>query len=383
MVKFFYHLSYLFFYGWVRYVIRWSYIVLGGSIDDSAQGDRMKSSCFSSAMCFLKTWLVFIFSFLFTLSFLGCEDSPRHYRIDILCSNPDFEPFAEIVSGFREQMSALGYMEGVNISYQLKDFVSFCDATGNNEGRNGSLNKADLIFTLFTEASVVAKEATKETGIPVVFAYAGIEGGELVNSIREPGGHITGVRYPGPEQISKRLEILSQIAPQCKRIFIGYQRDYPNTEPALSMLRTLAKPLSVTLVEVPVERLEELDRELQNRCNLPDPGMDAILLMPDGINHSLEGWEIIRNFAAEHDLPIAGSFLYTVEQGALFGNANHLPDIGRLAARLVHKILQGIHAGTIPVVTPEQDLFINYKRAEELGFQVPEGLLRQADKIIR
>jgi putative tryptophan/tyrosine transport system substrate-binding protein len=105
--------------------------------------------------------------------------------------------------------------------------------------------------------------------------------------------------------------------------------------------------------------------------------------MPDLINHPMEDWKRIRNFAAEHQLPIAGNFLYTVEQGALFGNANDLADIGRLAAPLVHKILQGIPAGTIPVVSPEQDLFINYKRAQELGFQVPEGLLRQASEIVR
>jgi len=200
---------------------------------------------------------------------------------------------------------------------------------------------------------------------------------------RNRGGRITGVRFPGPEQISKRLEILNQIAPQRKRVFIAYSRNYPNTVPALSMLRVLASQLGVSLVEAPVDGLKELEHDLLKRDQSLDAGMDAVLLMPDSINHSFEGWKMIREFAARHELPIAGSFLFTVEQGALFGNANDLVKVGELAALLAHKILQGIPAGTIPVVTPEQDLFINFKRAQELGLEVPEGLLRQARKILR
>ena len=50
---------------------------------------------------------------------------------------------------------------------------------------------------------------------------------------------------------------------------------------------------------------------------------------------------------------------------------------------LADKVLNGIPAGTIPVVTPEQDLWINYKVAQELGLRVSEGLLSMAEEIIR
>jgi putative ABC transport system substrate-binding protein len=108
-----------------------------------------------------------------------------------------------------------------------------------------------------------------------------------------------------------------------------------------------------------------------------------MLLMPDSINHSFAGWKMIRDFADRHNLPVAGSFRYTVEQGAIFGIADNLEAVGRQAAPLVHKILQGTPAGTIPVVTPEQVLVINYKRVQELGLEVPEGVLRQAKEILR
>ena len=45
--------------------------------------------------------------------------------------------------------------------------------------------------------------------------------------------------------------------------------------------------------------------------------------------------------------------------------------------------MSGIPAGTIPIVSAESYFQLNYTVAEELGLQVPEGLLKQADEIIR
>jgi len=40
-------------------------------------------------------------------------------------------------------------------------------------------------------------------------------------------------------------------------------------------------------------------------------------------------------------------------------------------------------AGTIPVVSPESRLTINYKVIQKLGLKVNQGLLSRADEIIR
>ncbi len=160
-----------------------------------------------------------------------------------------------------------------------------------------------MIFTFPTEPSVTAQAATQGTNIPVVFAYAGIEGSTLVKSVREPGGSITGVRFPGPEQISKRLELMLEIAPSVKRVWIGYDKNYPNTAPALAALRPLALSENVTLVEVPAATLEELKADLEARNKSADIGIDAIILMPDIFNHHPDGWAAINKFAAEYLFP--------------------------------------------------------------------------------
>ncbi len=323
--------------------------------------------------------LVFLSFAAFIL--LGCEEPKTLRHVDIVLDNPDFYA---VVEGFQEQLAALGYVEEKTIRYRVKSLAA--ETVLDPLGSGGSMTlspEAEVVLTLLTEASLRCRELIRGTTASQVFAYAGIEESELITSIREPGGRITGVRYPGPEQISKRLEILHEIAPHLRRIYIGYNPEYPNNPPALAVLRQLAKEQDIVLVEVPLQSARDLQDDLTARDRRGNPGVDAILLMPDTLNHSHDGWQLLLSFANRHRLPVAGSFLYTVEQGALFGNANDLKQIGRLAAPLAHKIFQGIAAGTIPVVTPEQDLYINVKRARELGLYVPEGLLRQAQEIIR
>jgi len=313
------------------------------------------------------------------LSGCGGAQKPKVYRVGILNGSAAFLP---VVEGFKAKLTELGYVEGKNIAYDLQN-LGADSAEEQRIAKKLVDDKVDLIFAVPTEPSVAAKAAAQGTNIPVVFAYAGLEGSTLVKSVREPGGNITGVRFPGPEQISKRLEILIEIAPKVKRVWIGYDKNYPNTAPALETLRPLASSRGVKLLEVPATTVQELEADLAARAKSADLGLDAIILMPDILNHSPDGWAVISQFAAKHKVPIAGSFLYTVEQGAVFGNANDLFKVGQLAAPLADKILKGTPAGTIPVITPEQDLWINYKVTQDLGLTVPQGLLNMAATIIR
>lgn len=141
--------------------------------------------------------------------------------------------------------------------------------------------------------------------------------------------------------------------------------------------------MGITLVDVPVTTLKELERDLENRAQKKDPGMDAMILMPDTLNHSTPGWELIRSFAEKHRLPLGGSFYYTVAQGALYGTGSEMPEVGELTAPLIRKVINGTPVGTIPVVTPEQVLVINLSIALKLGISLPDSVLNTASRIIQ
>jgi putative ABC transport system substrate-binding protein len=312
---------------------------------------------------------------------VSCGKKPQQkvYRVGIVSGA---EAFANIADGFKARMTELGYIEGRNIVYDFRKLNA--DPAGEKRVvKQFVADKVDLIFAFPTEPTVAAKAAAKGTGIPVVFALAGIEGNDLIESILKPGGNITGVRFPGPEITAKRLEILRELVPQAERIYLIYDPNYPNTRPALDSLYKTAPSLGMTLVEDPVYNLNELQAALQARAALDDIGIDAIFIMPEILTQSPEGWAMVIDFANKHKLPVGGGMNYTAEHGAIFCVVPDCVEMGELAAPLADKIFKGTPAGEIMVVTPPSKIWLNYTAIQKLDLTVSEGLLSRADKIIR
>jgi putative tryptophan/tyrosine transport system substrate-binding protein len=303
---------------------------------------------------------------------------PKMYRVGILTDNANF---AAIGIGFKAKMTELGYAEGKNIVY-IEQPISSDPAELPSQAKALVDQKVDLIFAYPAPETAVAYKATQGTNIPVVCAYAQLDGTNMIKSVREPGGNLTGVRYPGPETVSKRLEIMLEIAPTVKRVWIGYDKKGPNTSIALGALRPLASSKGVTLVEVPATVKADLAADLAARANLVDIGVDAIIIMPDDFNASPDGFAVLSKFAADHKIPLAGGLPTMIQKGAVFANGPDLATIGKLAAASADNVLKGTPPGTIPVVTPDQNLYINNLTAQALGLTVPDGLLAQAIQII-
>ena len=310
----------------------------------------------------------------------GCgAEQPKVYRVGILNG---FSPFGDIAEGFKAKMTDLGYVEGKNIVYDVQ-VSNFDPAEEERIVKQFVTDKVDLIFTFATEAAISAKTGTAGTDVPVVFAFAVLEGNDLIESVRQPGGNITGVRFPGPELSVKRFEILHKLAPQAKRVGIIYNSNYPANKSQLEALHPAASTVGITLVEIPVNSVADIEADLQERAAATDIGLDAILIITDDLSQSPDGWPMISQFAAEHHLPIAGSAAFEADTGAIL---SYIPDsfeTGGLAAPLADKILKGTPVGSIPVITPESRLRLNYTLAQELGLNVDEGLLSQAVEIIR
>jgi putative ABC transport system substrate-binding protein len=279
-------------------------------------------------------------------------------------------------------MAELGYVEGQNIVYDVQQ-TGFDMAAYKRILQGFVADEVDLILVFPTEASIEAKAATEGTDIPVLFNFAFIEGIGLVESVREPGGNVTGVRYPGPDVALKRFEVMREIVPGATRLLLPYQRGYPSVASQLEILRPAAAAAGVTLLEAPVSDAAELEADLAGRAAGGDPGVDAILLLAEPLGLSRDAFAVLGKFAAAHKLPIGGALMSVDGYDSLFGVTVNVDQTGRQAAPLADKILKGTPAGTIPVASPESFLLINYREAQEMGLTVPEGLLSQAHEIIR
>ncbi|MBN2737261.1 MAG: hypothetical protein JXR70_09795 [Spirochaetales bacterium] len=99
-------------------------------------------------------------------------------------------------------MDDLGYKEGENISYDIKesviDFANYKKILDQFVA-----DKVDMIFTFPTEPTIEAKKAVTGTDIPVVFAFAAVDAGsipvvtsELVIEIHTRAAETLGVEIP-------------------------------------------------------------------------------------------------------------------------------------------------------------------------------------------
>ena len=303
----------------------------------------------------------------------------KAYRVGILSG---LNNFIVIGDSFKAGLASLGYVEGKNIVYDYQK-TNFEPDKEKQILDKFVAEKTDLIFGFNTEVGLAAKAAARGTKIPVVFAMAIVEGSNLIKSVRRPGDNITGVRYPGVEFALKRFEVLREILPRAKKIWVPYQKDYPSVPLELAAVRQAAAAAGVTIIEFPAANLASLRAELERRSKSGDLGFDAVLYVPESLSTMKEAFEIIAEFTRARKIPVGGTKILTEDYGTLFSVSIDAPDMGRLAAYLADKILRGIPAGTIPVVSPEPYISINYKVARELGLTVSENLLTKANEIIR
>ena len=331
-----------------------------------------------------KVWAVLTLVIVISLLLSGCGGTQpaKTYKVGVLSG---LGAFAASVDGFKAKMTELGYIEGKNISYDVQSTDVDMDAY-KRITKKFVEDKVDLIFVFPTEAAMEAKAATLGTNIPVVFAmsFTDVTGVDLIKSIREPGGNITGVRFPSADIASKRLEVLLEMAPGVKKVFVPYLKDYPNVPSQLDAIHPQAAAQNVQLVEFGASSPQDLQAKLDGFVTADGVGIDAILIIAEPLGITPVFYEVLGKFSYDHKLPIGGALMSVGDKyGSVFGLLPDAKTAGMQAGLIADKIFKGASAGTIPVSTIDNYFQIDFKAAQKLGVTVPDSLLKQADKIIR
>jgi putative tryptophan/tyrosine transport system substrate-binding protein len=122
-------------------------------------------------------------------------------------ASPNRVTLKAFVAGLRE----LGYVDGQNITIERE--LSEANADRLREAAAELVKQnVEVIVTLSTTAARPAKQATSV--IPIVaIAMADPVEDELVASLARPGGNVTGTTFLGPQLVTKRLQLLSEVVP--------------------------------------------------------------------------------------------------------------------------------------------------------------------------
>jgi len=281
------------------------------------------------------------------------------------------------IIGLRDGLQALGYREDTDFTIGVR-FTQGESTELLAAARELVRGGADIIVT--TEGGNTAKAAQMATDrIPIVFIGGGdpVELG-LVKSLARPGGNLTGIASLDVELAPKRLEIFRELVPGLKRVLLVYDATNKHAAEQLEPYRAAARSLGLTLVERPVRSQEEAGAVISG---LRRGDVDGIFA-PRVLSLNIPGFIVAT--AAKGTFPTMFQAAFFAERGGLASYGATDGDLGRLAARLVDRILKGAKPADLPVEQPTKfELVINVKTAKALGLTIPQSLLQRADRLIQ
>ena len=296
----------------------------------------------------------------------------RAYRIGVVHLGG---PYSAAVDGLRDGLNELGLEEGKQLIFHVRD-VKGDPKSVEAAARSLEREKVDLIFSVATSVTIAVKRATQS--VPIVF-YAGTDPVEvgLVKSFAKPGGRLTGIHSRSVPLVAKRLQLLKEMIPAVRRVVYFYNPGNPINQQGIRFARDAARKLKVELVERQVGSVEELRAGL----DALQPGEADALTYVDGMVTSQE--EMVIDAATKKKLAIVVGERTSVAKGALASYGVSYYTNGRLAAKLVQRVLQGASPADMPVEQVDRLHFVvNLKTAKALGLRIPPSVMIRADEVI-
>jgi len=218
------------------------------------------------------------------------------------------------------------------------------------------------------------KQATST--IPIVMAASGDPVGEgLAQSLRRPGGNITGLSLQSLETTGKRLELLKELVPGAAPVAVLWNRaSLPHWQAA----EAAARDRGWKLLSLEVRDAGEIEGALK-AATAARAGSLLVIAGALFFRHARR----VAELAARSQLPAMYGFRQYVEAGGLISYDADLIEIWRRAAVFVDKILKGANPADLPIEQPTKfELVINMRTAKQLGLTIPQLLLLRADLII-
>ena len=306
-----------------------------------------------------KLWLST--SLLFLLVISGCSQQKESFTVGVIAFGNTQN---DTLLGFQDGLSLQGFRQDINLTYlhneiisdksRLKDIVAKVVSAG-----------PDLIFAAPTPSARAVKEATRGTGIPVIFAPVNdpVSAG-VVTQISRPEANLTGVRLAASD--GKRLATLLSIVPTIQRILVPYNPTDRSALSSLEQIASTAKDRGLTI----------LKRDFRKNDDIYRPGFlpikfDAIFLPRDA--EAMSRLPLWLNLSHEKGVPVSSVRTEQVKEGALSGYGFIGYEIGKQAAAMAVKVLNGVPIAEIPVETANDFLSINLETAQSLGIVISKS----------
>ena len=235
----------------------------------------------------------------------------------------------------------------------------------------------DVIVANAPPSVVALRQLTQS--IPVVFAAVTdpVALG-VVESLARPGGNLTGFSPAEFDMSAKWLELLTELAPDLKRVAVFAAPSNPGTTHQIAAIQAAAPSLGVEISLIGVSDAAAIDHDVAEFARTAKGGLIAIRTSED-----IAARDQIIAAAQRYRLPAVYPLRLFATSGGLLSYGPDIVEEYREAAGYADRILKGAKPADLPVQSPTKfELVINLKTAKALGLTVPATLLATADEVI-
>lgn len=275
----------------------------------------------------------------------------------------------------RAGLRTLGWVEGDNLRIEYR-------RAGNNtarlteSARDLVAQRVEMIVASTTTAVLAARQAS--TTLPIVTISADPLANGFAESLRRPGGNVTGISTLSPALSGKRLELLREMQPALRHAtFLGYAPD-PTHRQFLAETQRAAQLLGVRITAILLEAPDQLTQAL---AQLAQQRPQAVLVQP--LLPIMGLGKPIAHFALEQGLATCTDGPAFVADGGLLSYGYDPAVADRRVAIYVDRVLKGAQPAVMPIETPQKFLLaLNQATARKLGLATAATVRLRAERLL-
>ena len=286
------------------------------------------------------------------------------------------QQFKNNIEGFKEGLAKNGYgADQVNYIQRNSD----ANSSTHRKIIQGFIDSdVDLIYSLTTSGTLIAKDLTADSQIPVVFSIVTypVEAG-IIESLESSGNNLVGTRnFFSP---ARQYEVFEKIFPGTKTLAFVHRQGEPNSIIQYDGYLELLSSKGISIVDIAATNLDHIKIQLESSKGV----IDSLFSACDTLIQS-GGEEIVIAFAKENGIPSFTCNKDGVLKGALIGNAADFKNIGTISGEKAAQVLNGTEPTLLQTESPREDfIYINATTASNLNLNIPFELNRVAKDIVR
>lgn len=282
-----------------------------------------------------------------------------------------------LLNAFRQGLREKGYVDGRNVKIEyrwangdyarlpaLASELAACDVA--------------ILVAVGGEPAALAAERTT-SNIPIIFSVSGdpVAFG-LVDSLSRPGKNATGVTQFGSEVVTKRLQLVHELAPSAVVVGLLLDENWPATTPELEAILKAALSLGLHIV---VQKVQG-DADLKVAFTRFAKERAGAILVQASPMFTTAAKELVALSSAVRIVAVYGR-AEIARAGGLVSYGSNLADGYRLVGNYAGQVLGGEKVENLPVVEPTKlELVVNLKTARSLGIEMPMSIMLRADEVI-